>query len=146
MVKEEQAWWQDVADLMSREGLQITEAATRLKVPMTTLEARNTFRSAVFQRILRSSRNRHFREIGTDKEWSKKTAVGKLLACAEELFTRGEYDKAAEVILKATKVEGWVGEAGNVNVFAGMTGRDLDQIRQKLRERAESESKDQRAN
>lgn len=124
---------------MAREGLTLEEAATRLKVQISTLEAKNAYRTKAFQRLLRTERNRYFREIGTDREWSKKTAVGKLLACAEELYARGEYDKAAEVILKATKVEGWVGEAGNVNVFAGMTGRDLDQIRAKLQARAQEE-------
>ena len=138
--KLEAEWFQPVAELMAREGLAIEEAATKLRVAITTLEAKNVYRTKSFQRLLRTERNRYFREIGTDREWSKKTAVGKLLACAEELYSRGEYDKCAEVILKATKVEGWVGEAGNVNVFAGMTGRDLDQIRAKLQEKAAKES------
>lgn len=141
MARAEQEWHLQVAEIMAREGYTIQEALTKLKVACGSEEARNTFRSKSFQHLLRQERNRFFREIGTDSEWAKKTAIGKLLACAEALYTRGEYDKAAEVILKACKVEGWVGEAVNVNVFAGMTGRDLDQIREKLAEKAQAEAK-----
>jgi hypothetical protein len=141
MTKEEKPWWAPAAELMAREGLTLAESVTRLGVAINTIEARNTFRSAQFQRLLLTTRNRHFREVGTNAEWSKKTAVGQLLECAAALFARGEFDKCAEVILKATKIEGWVGEAGNVNVFAGMTGRDLDQIRAKLQERKDQEAK-----
>lgn len=139
--KTEADWYQPVAELMSREGLSIEEACTKLRVAITTLEAKNTFRTKLFQRLLRTERNRYFREIGTNREWDKKCAVGKLLACAEELYARGDYDKAAEVVLKACKVENWVGETGTVNVFAGLKGSDMEAIRNRLKEDLEKREK-----
>lgn len=138
-MKSEETWWQPCAELMAREGLALEEAATRLKVPITSPDARNTYRSKPFQRLLLTERNRHFREIASNREWSKATAVGILLDCCERLREAGEFDKAAEVILKAAKILGWVGETGNVQVFAGMTGRELDQVREKLVKRAKDE-------
>lgn len=139
LLKTEETWWQPAAELMAREGLALDEAATRLKIAITSQEARSTQRSKPFQRLLLTERNRHFREIASNREWSKQTAVGILLDCCERLRAEGEFDKAAEVILKAAKILGWVGETGNVQVFAGMTGRELDQIREKLIKRAKSE-------
>lgn len=140
LLKTEESWWQSAAELMAREGLALDEAATRLKIAITSQEARSTQRSKPFQRLLLTERNRFFREIASNREWSKATAVGILLDCCERLRQEGEFDKAAEVILKAAKILGWVGETGNVQVFAGMTGRELEQVREKLVKRVKSET------
>jgi hypothetical protein len=131
-VRPEAEWWQGAAELMAREGLAIEEAATRLKIAITSPEARNVTRTKAFQQLLRTERNRYYRDIASNKEWSKATAVGILLDCSERLREAGEFDKAAEVILKAAKILGWVGIEGNVNVFAGMSGRELDDVRARL--------------
>ena len=127
-------WYQPAAELMARQGLTLAEAATRLKVPLNTEEARNTFRTKTFQRLLRAERLRYYGEVGRDPDWSKKTAIGQLLHCIQELMTEGEFDKAAEVILKAAKIEGWLGNEGTqVTVFGSLSQRELDEARQKLR-------------
>ena len=121
---------------MAREGITLREAATRLKVPIQTEDAANLFRTKQFQRLLRAERNRYYLEVGQDIEWRRKTAIGMLLTCVNQLMTNGEYDKAAEVILKASRVEGWLGAETAVNVFAGLSQKDLDTLRLKIKEKS----------
>ena len=123
---------------MARESLTLAEAATRLHVPITREEAAKTFKTKSFQSLLRSERLRYYAEVGRDPEWSRKTAIGQLLVCIQSLMAEGMYDKAAEVILKATKVEGWLGNETQVTVFNGLTARDFEAIRAKLKGTAES--------
>ena len=107
---------------------------------MTTREAAEWFRSKMFQSALRASKNRFYREMGADPTWAKTTAIGQLLFCAQQLIAAGEYDKGAEVILKASKIQGWLGPDTNVSVFAGLSGRELEEIRSKLAQRADGSS------
>jgi hypothetical protein len=130
---DETQWMQPLAELMAREGLSVAEAATRNSVPLTKEAAAKLFKTKSFQSLLRSERLRYYAEVGRNPEWSRKTAIGQLLVCIQELMTNGEYDKAAEVILKATKVEGWLGNETQVTVFNGLSQRDLEAIRTKLR-------------
>ena len=134
--KPEEPWMQPVAELMAREGITLKEAATRLKVPIGSEEAGLTFRSKLFQKILRSERNRFYAEVGSDSEWRRRTAIGMLLNCAKQLMEAGEYDKAADVVLKTARVEGWLGNEQQINVFAGLSQKDLDGMRAKLQEKA----------
>jgi hypothetical protein len=48
------------------------------------------------------------------------------------LMREGEYDKAAAAIEKLGKLEGWVGGDSNVNVFAGLSARDIAEARERL--------------
>lgn len=130
------AWHQPCAELMAREGVTLREAATRLRAPITSEEAANLFRTKSFQRLLRSERNRYYLEVGQDAEWRRKTAIGMLLHCAKSLIEAGEFDKAAEVILKSARVEGWLGAETQVSVFNSLSHKDLEQLRIKIQEKA----------
>lgn len=129
----EAEYYQPAAELMAREGLSLAEALTRLKQPITREDAAKLFRTKHFQALLRAERLRFYAEVGRNPEWSRKTAIGQLLVCIQELMSAGEFDKAAEVILKATKVEGWLGNETAVTVFNGLSQQQLEQIRSRLR-------------
>lgn len=129
----EASWFQPAAELVAREGLTLAEAATRLKEPMTREDAARVFRSKHFQALLRAERLRFYAEVGRNPEWSRKTAIGQLLVCIQELMSAGEFANAAEVILKATKVEGWLGNETAVTVFNGLSQQQLEQIRGRLK-------------
>lgn len=131
----EAEWMQPAAEIMVREAIGLTEALTKLNVPLTSREAAAFFRSKGFQTLLRQERNRHFAAIGSDPTYAKATAVGQVLFCAQQLIEAGEYDKAAEVILKGAKIAGWLGSETNVNVFAGLSGKELEDVRKKILER-----------
>jgi len=122
---------------MAREGLTLAEALTRLQAPLTKEQAAKIYKTKSFQGLLRSERLRFYAEVGRDPEWSRKTAIGQLLVCIQNLMAEGQYDKAAEVILKATKVEGWLGNETAVTVFNGLTAKDFESIRAKLKGEAQ---------
>ena len=132
-IRPEEPWHAKAAELMAREGLSLAEAATRLQIPISKLEAGNLFRTKGFQALLRSERLRYHAEIGKDPEWGKSTAMGYLIACAQRLFEEGDSDKAAEVILKAAKLAGWIGNDTQVTVFNGLTARDFEELRAKVK-------------
>jgi hypothetical protein len=125
---------------MAREGLTLAEAATRLGQPIGKLEAANLFRSKGFQRLLRAERLRYYAEIGRDPEWSKRTAVGQLLSCVQGLMEEGAFDKAAEVILKAAKLEGWIGTDTTVTVFNQLSSKDFQELRARVQREADLEA------
>lgn len=121
-----------------RESTSLAEAATRLRVQIGAQECANLFRTKSFQRLLRAERLRYYQELGRDPDWGKKTAVGMLLHCAAELRDAGEYDKAAEVILKASKLEGWLSNEGpQISVFGNLSQKDLDDARARLQSKLE---------
>lgn len=134
-IKPELEFHQPLAELIAREGVTLREAATRLRIAITSEDAGNLFRSKAFQRLLRAERNRYFLEVGQDVEWRRKTAIGMLLHCVKELMQAGEFDKAAEVILKASRVEGWLGAETQVSVFNGLNQKDIDALRTKIKEK-----------
>ena len=141
MAKREPIYWTDIAELMAREGLSFRESATRLQVPLTSEAASNEFRSKGFQKVLRSARNRFYREIAGDPEWARRTAVGMMLNAAERLMEAGEFDKVLEGLLKIGKMEGWVGADTTVSVIGGLSQADLDQLKAKLLKKQEDDAR-----
>ena len=121
-----------VAEAIVREGLTMRESLSHVGVNLTSQEAENCYRSKTFQRVLRDERNRYFTELGSDPARTKATAVGMLLDAAEHLREAGEYKEVAEAMLKLGKMEGWIGGEGQVSVFAGLSQRELDEIRDRL--------------
>jgi hypothetical protein len=136
--KPESEYHQPIAEMMAREGVTLREAATRLRVPIGSEEAANLFRTKAFQRLLRGERNRYYLEVGQDAEWRRKTAIGMLLHCVNQLIQNAEFDKAAEVILKASRVEGWLGAETQVSVFNSLSQKDLDLLRTKVKDKIAS--------
>lgn len=128
----EAEWWQPCAELMAREGISLREAATRLKAPITSEQAASTFRLRGFQKLLRSERNRFFLEIGQDAAWSKRTAIGQMLYLVSRLIDEGQHDKALEGLLKVARTEGWLGAESNVNVFAGLSDKELSELKNRV--------------
>jgi len=51
---------------------------------------------------------------------------------SQKLEEEGEYDKAAEVLLKIAKIRGWVGPENQVSIFGELSQSDLDGIRKKI--------------
>ena len=137
----EAEWWQPVGELIAREGISLREAATRLRLEITNEEAANTFRTKGFQKLLRSERQRFYMEIAQDPTWSRRTAIGKMLYLADRLMDNGEYDKAADTILKIARVEGWLSGETQVTVFNQLSDKELDQLRLDAAKRVTGESR-----
>jgi hypothetical protein len=125
-------WQLEAVSLMARTGCSLKQAATELKQEITTDECNLILRRASFNRLLWEARHHYFGELGSDPNWKKIVAIGKLLVLAQKLEEEGENDKAAEVLFKAMKSEGWVGPESTVSIFGELSQRDLDAIRQKV--------------
>jgi hypothetical protein len=130
----EETWYVEAAQLMARTGCSLKQACTELDVPISNEEATVLIRRASFTKLLWQERHRFFRDLGADPNFSKDTAIGKLLNLAQKLEEDGEFDKAGEVIFKIAKMTGWVGPESTVSVFGELSQRDLDAIRTKIKD------------
>lgn len=125
-------WLLEAAQLMAQTGCSLSQAATHLQKIVSVDECNTILRRATFQRVLFEARHRWFSELGSNPNYKKETAIGKLLALAEKLEIEGKFDSAAEVVFKIAKMNGWTGPESTVNVFGELSQRDIDNIRKKL--------------
>ena len=130
--KFEVSWYAKAADLMVRKDLNIFQAVVLLNLMMTREEADGHFATDSFQKIQRAARGRHFSEVANDPGHNKRSLIGKLLVAADALMLEGKQDKAAEVLHKIAKIEGWEKSGENITIIGDLTQKDLDEIRQKL--------------
>ena len=117
---------------MAREGKGLKEVLTDLGIPLTSAECALVMRRKSFQSLLRTSRNRLAQETASDPGHNKVSLVGKLLILADKLILEGQFDKASEVLFKIGRLENWVGEGGQVNIFGSLTQKDIDEMKAKL--------------
>ncbi len=125
-------WLIDCADIMARSGCSLSSAVTELGKIVSIEECNKILRRATFQRVLWEARHRFFSDLGSNPNYKKETAIGKLLALAEKLEVEGRYADAAEVTFKVMKAQGWTGPENTVNVFGDLSQKDIDNIRKKL--------------
>lgn len=130
----EASWYGRVANRMVQEGKTFAQAMTDEGVVMTSAEAESWFKRSSFQRCLRQARHRFHIEVARDPERNKSATIGQLQVLADKLQAEGEHDKAAEVLLKICKIEGWVGP-DNVQVFGNLTQAQIDAARDALKQK-----------
>ena len=122
----------DAAEIMVRESKSLAQAVTDLGVSLSTVDVKKVEKRPSFQRLLWDARNKWNREIADIPSRTKQSTIGQLQLIAEKLIQEGAFDKAAEVLFKLAKLENWVGETGTVNVFGGLSQRDIDDLKKKL--------------
>lgn len=115
-----------------RLNISLKIAASEIGHPLDPDEADKVSRRRDFQDILRVERNKFYAAVANDPSRSKSTAIGKMEVLIDRLIASGEYDKAANAIDKLGKLEGWVGADSSVNVFAGLSARDIAEARERL--------------
>ena len=137
--RSEHPWHAPAAELIVREGKTLREAATQLGVPIGSDEATATYRNKSFQRVLRTERNRFFIEIAENPDRTKAAAIGQLLFSIEKLADAGEHSNVVEAILKLARIEKWIGSENQTDVTLqlGLTAKEIDDARTKLREAAQ---------
>lgn len=125
-------WQLEAANLMAQTGCSLSQAATHLQKIVSIDECNAILRRSTFQRVLWEARHRFFSELGSNPNYKKETAIGRLLMLAEKLEQEGKFDSAAEVVFKIAKMNGWTGPESTVNVFGDLSQKDIDNIRKKL--------------
>lgn len=99
---------------------------------MTSKDCETISRRKSFQSLLRQSRIRFRSEVAGDPGRNKQSTIGQLQILADKLEAQGDSDKAAAVLFQLAKLENWVGETGTVNVFAGLTQKDIDEMKDRI--------------
>lgn len=131
-------WMFDAAEIMVRESKSLTQAATDLGISVSGPELKKIEKRPSFQRVLWDARNKWNKEVADIPSRTKQSTIGMLQVIAQKLYEEGNFDKAAEVLLKLSKLEGWVGEGGQVNVFGSLSNADLEKLKAKVKKIDES--------
>jgi len=126
------AWYEQCAEKIVWEGASPMEAAAACGHILTGEEAKRLVVIPEFQRVLNKVRNEFYAELGRSPSRTKSVVLGRLDVCAQRLMEGAQWDKAAEVLLKMSKVEGWVGSDTEVSVFAGLTQKEIDEVRARV--------------
>lgn len=95
-------------------------------------EATRVWKRKEFQDIYLRAVNQVRADLANTPGRNKATAVGMLLQSIEQLFKAGEYKEVITGIDKLAKLEGWVGADSNVNIFAGLTARDIAEQKERI--------------
>lgn len=126
------AWYVQVAEEMVRNNSSLKQAALDLGIKLDPDELVRLGRRKDFQEICRVERNKYHAAVANDPTRTKSAALGMMWMLAEKLTAEGELEKAAQVLDKLAKMEGWSGNEGNVNIFSGLTARDIAEARERL--------------
>lgn len=129
----EEPFYARLAAIMVREDKNCWQAATDLELGLTNEECTLLMKNQRFQQILRTERLKLYNELASDPNRSKHTLIGQAMFCVEKLMEQDSYDKALAGLLNIAKIEGFVGSDTNVNVFAGLSSRELAELKQKLK-------------
>jgi hypothetical protein len=126
------AWFVQVAEEMVRNGSDLKTAALDLGLELEVAEAACIARRKDFQEILRGETNKYHAMVANDPSRTKSVALGIMWIAAEKLAKEGEHDKAVQALERIAKVEGWSGNEQNINIFSGLTARDIEEAKARL--------------
>jgi hypothetical protein len=126
------AWFVQAAEVMVRTQCSLKQAALEIGHPLDPDEADKVSRRRDFQEILRVEKNKFYQGIANDPTRTKSVIVGQMWFLADRLISEGEFEKAAGVLDKLAKLEGWAGNEGNINIFSGLSARDIQEAKDRL--------------
>jgi hypothetical protein len=129
----EEPYFARLAEFMVREDKDIFVSATELELGLTSDECSKVSKNKTFQKLLRGERTKQYNELARDPQRSKDTLVGKAIFAIDKLLEAENYDKAMTGILSLAKIEGYVGNDTNVNVFSGLSTQDMEALRKRLK-------------
>ena len=134
-------WWADAAALMVKYDISLRQAAQELGIELTIEEAEAIKDRKLFKECLDESRLAYFTEVGSSPKLTKEAVVGQIYQLARRLAEDREDYKAADALLKLSKVQGWVGESPDslTRVFSTLSQNDIDELKTRLRERAQEQ-------
>jgi hypothetical protein len=137
-------WYRLAAAVMARNSCGLKQAAFEIDKQLTAEECEIVARRVEFQEILLEEEDKYRGNLATRPSRSKEVAVGIMLEAIDKLMKQGDYDKAATAIEKLAKLEGWTSGESNINIFSGVTARDIaherEKLEQKLRENPDKPS------
>jgi hypothetical protein len=123
-------WHQKAARIIVRENVPLRVAAGMLDITLDGPEADAIFKSESFQKTLWIARQMFYKEIADTPGRDKSASVGLLAYLVQKLIDSGEFDKAIVGLEKLMKAEGWTGAESQINVYAGLSARELAELQQ----------------
>jgi hypothetical protein len=130
-------WYREAAEVMARNACGLKQAADEIGKELTMQECEFLMRRKEFQEIVAEEEQRFRNSVAVRPGRSKATAIGLLLLSIEKLYKQGEYDKVAAAVEKLGKLEGWTNGDQNVNIFQGITAKDIEEQKRKIQEEIE---------
>jgi hypothetical protein len=119
---------------MIREDLSLRQAAQQLGVEISPQHASNITSRIRFQEALDEARLEYFTEIGSNPRLTKEAVVGQLYLLACRMAADREDAKAADALLKLSKIQGWLGYEPDspFKVLHSLNQSELDQLKQRI--------------
>ena len=132
MPPESTVWYKELVVKHVREDKSLFQVSNELNLGCTVKELEALARDKDFASLLRTERWKFYKEIAADPNRSKTSAIGSLLFLADRLIAKGMEDKAARVILDVAKMEGWLDEKTQINLFGDVSQADINKMREKI--------------
>lgn len=130
-------WYREAAEVMARNACGLKQAAEEIGKELTIPECEFLMRRKEFQEVVAEEEQRYRNSVAVRPGRSKATAIGLLLLSIEKLYKQGEYDKVSSAVEKLAKLEGWTNGDQNVNIFQGITAKDIEEQKTKIQEEIE---------
>ena len=131
-------WIPQACELMVKYDLSLRQAAAELGHDITIEEAEALKDRKLFKEAQESARLAHFAEIGSDYRLNRDAVVGQIFKLAERLASDREDYKAADALLKLSKIKGWVGEPEDKpSLLDSLTQSNIDALRGQIKKAQE---------
>ena len=133
-------WIPQACEFMVRYDLSLRQAAAELGKDISIEEAEALKDRKLFKEALESARLTHFADIGSDYRLNRDAVVGQIFKLAERLAADREDYKAADALLKLSKIKGWVGEPEHKpSLLDSLTQSDIDTLRAQIKKAQEQQ-------
>jgi len=103
-------WMLEAINLMVRQNLTLRQAASQLRVDITPQEAEQHPGAHPLSGCPRGSPPHLLANVGSNPRLTREVVEGQLYKLVERLANDREDYKAADALLKLSKIKGWVGE------------------------------------
>jgi hypothetical protein len=132
MTPEGSAWYSKLISKHVREDKSLFQCSNELDLGLTVKELESLQRDKDFAAVLRTERWRFYKEIAADPNRSKTSAIGSLLFLADRLIAKGAEDKGAKILLDVCKLEGWLSDSTEVNIFGDVSQADINKLKERV--------------
>lgn len=129
----EEPYFARLATYMVQHDKDLWVSASELGLGLTSEECQKVSKNKIFQKMLRVERTKAYNELARDPSRSKDTLIGKAIFSIDKLMEAGQFDKALTGILSLAKIEGIVGNDTNINLFSGLSTKDMEALKSKLK-------------
>jgi hypothetical protein len=131
-------WLSRAVALVVRLDTTLAAAALEYGHSLSVQQIEEIEKTVEYQKMISVARDKWAEELASDPSHNKRATIGKLKMLAAKLDANAQYEKAADVLLKMSKLENWVGADTNVSVIGGLTAAEMAEVREELQKQKSS--------